>query len=134
MTDELKLNTLDEACAAAWRGVVRGLASQDWQPCVSKNGLCLLSYKGLHCARGWLLVNPPEGRAVMFPEEYAPPLEAFMAEHGRSRLLEFITLLQNAHDDCDAAGLLSVIAEIGHTRGWKWPSGVEAPPWWKDPK
>lgn len=134
----IAIYSLEEACAAAWRGAFRGLRSQGWEHSMIR-GLCAM--RGTHgraCAVGWLFESGK--RPLQQMNSYcnaesliqagfrmALPLQVWVANaptFERHMFFDFCTQLRRKHDSTkgSAIKLRDAMVQLGASRGWAEPS------------
>jgi len=133
----VKIKSLEEAKAAAFRGAYRGLRHQGWRQSASAFG-CLYNSPVGHCGVGWLLRNLPQkfncasicnlhiaiGNAL--GDFFAPPLAKWWRKANaeeRCEFVEFLGGIQRAHDKSDSpSDMRRRFEAMRVANGWPVPS------------
>lgn len=133
----MKINTLEEAIATAFRGAYRGLRSQSWSQ-VREHQMRLRSADGKRCcAIGWLVpAHKLAGRKdaelaldhddVLGLDLLADPFMDWYqqaSDSDKKAFSDFLWELQQAHDygDCTVGGIRYKMEEIRKKYGWPIP-------------
>lgn len=134
----MKINTLNEACHAAWRGSYRGLASQGWLPSLGIRGRCAMwGDEDRACAVGWLFqrkiskkrMNSSKNGKGLLGRGYkmAAPLQRWFDEANdaeREDFFDFLEGLMAVHDFGSSFHIQARMDEFGKDYGWEPPTGV----------
>jgi hypothetical protein len=110
---------------------VRGLASQGWERCVTKDGKCTyhsaINGKEAHCAWGW--VDPGAENGWGQVSEVATYLPGSVAAHLNKDDLQFALRMQKSHDghpgeDWYPGKLRDRLVEFAKKEQLTWPEGA----------